>query len=96
VENRHYIRPFPSSYSFGQGIKRVAANAGKFRDNAVCWCGIVISKGNDFQFRKFAIDESMQGMGVGGRLLNYITDFSIKTVANACGAMHGYPQSAFT
>jgi len=24
------------------------------------------------------IDESMQGMGVGGRLLNYITDFSIK------------------
>ena len=33
-------------------------------------------KGDDFQFRKFAVTPEAQGKGVGKALLNYITDFS--------------------
>ena len=31
-----------------------------------------------FQFRKFAVDASLQSKGIGGKLLQYITDFVIK------------------
>jgi len=48
-----------------------------FKDNAIVGVVSLFQKGDDFQFRKFAIDESMQGVGVGRQLLNYITNFSV-------------------
>jgi len=43
------------------------------------WLVGVISlfqKGDDFQFRKVAVDPSAQNMGIGSMMLNYVTDFA--------------------
>ncbi len=52
-----------------------------FKDNAIVGVVSLFQKGDDFQFRKFGIDESVQGMGIGKQLLNHITDFA---VTNGC------------
>ncbi|GAB3933602.1 GNAT family N-acetyltransferase [Mucilaginibacter myungsuensis] len=44
------------------------------------WLVAVVSlfqNGTDFQFRKFAVAEDMQGKGIGRELLQYITDQAI-------------------
>ncbi len=38
----------------------------------------LFQKGTDFQFRKLAIDPSLQKMGIGSNLLQYITDYAIE------------------
>jgi phosphoribosylformimino-5-aminoimidazole carboxamide ribotide isomerase len=48
-----------------------------FKDNAIVGVVSLFQKGDDFQFRKFAVDESVQGMGIGGQLLNHITNFAV-------------------
>lgn len=48
-----------------------------FKDNFIVGVVSVFQRGDDFQFRKFAIDESVQGLGIGRQLLDYITDFTI-------------------
>jgi GNAT superfamily N-acetyltransferase len=35
----------------------------------------LFAHGDEYQFRKFAVDESLQNMGIGGQMLAYITDF---------------------
>jgi GNAT superfamily N-acetyltransferase len=50
---------------------------GAFKDG---WLVAVVSlfqKEADFQFRKFAVEPSVQNMGIGSMLLNYITDFAV-------------------
>jgi GNAT superfamily N-acetyltransferase len=37
----------------------------------------LFQKGDDFQFRKFAVDTAMQGKGIGHTLLKYIVDFAV-------------------
>jgi len=36
----------------------------------------LFQKGDDFQFRKVAVDPSAQNMGIGSMMLNYVTDFA--------------------
>ena len=48
-----------------------------FKDNAIVGVVSLFQKGDDFQFRKFGVDESVQGMGIGKQLLNHITDFAV-------------------
>jgi len=48
-----------------------------FHNNYIVAVVSLFINGTDFQFRKFAVDETMQGQGVGGQLLSYITDFAI-------------------
>ena len=50
---------------------------GAFEDNDLIAVVSLFQKSNDFQFRKFAVAEGNQGKGVGGKLLQYITDFSV-------------------
>ena len=51
---------------------------GAFSANELVAVVSLFQHGDDFQFRKFAVDESMQGKGVGNQLLQYITDFAVK------------------
>ena len=51
---------------------------GAFSANELVAVVSLFQTGDDFQFRKFAVDESMQGKGVGNSLLQYITDFALK------------------
>jgi len=48
-----------------------------FKDNIIVGVVSLFQKSDDFQFRKFAIDESVQGMGIGRQMLDYITDFAV-------------------
>ena len=36
----------------------------------------LFQKGDDFQFRKVAVDPSAQKMGIGSLMLNYVTNFA--------------------
>lgn len=51
---------------------------GAFNDNKLA--GVVSLFQNDgaFQFRKLAVDPSVQGMGIGSELLNYITRYAVE------------------
>jgi GNAT superfamily N-acetyltransferase len=50
---------------------------GAFKDNELIGVVSLFQKGTDFQFRKFAVDASVQNMGIGKTLLNYIVNFAI-------------------
>jgi phosphoribosylformimino-5-aminoimidazole carboxamide ribotide isomerase len=50
---------------------------GAFKDNDLVAVVSLFKNGTDFQFRKFAVDASVQNMGIGKTLLNYIINFAI-------------------
>jgi GNAT superfamily N-acetyltransferase len=50
---------------------------GVFRENKLVAVVSLFAKGEGFQFRKFAVDPSLQNMGIGSALLQYITDFAV-------------------
>ncbi|QEM14080.1 GNAT family N-acetyltransferase [Mucilaginibacter rubeus] len=47
-----------------------------FKDNNIIAVISLFDKGTDWQFRKFAVDETMQNMGIGRLVLQHITDFA--------------------
>ena len=49
---------------------------GAFTDNKLVAVVSLFPKGDDFQFRKFAVDVGYQGKGIGNILLAYINDFA--------------------
>jgi len=48
-----------------------------FFENKIVAVVSLFQNGTDFQFRKFAVAEAVQGKGIGSQLLQYITDFAI-------------------
>lgn len=48
-----------------------------FKDNYIIAVVSLFNKGNDWQFRKFAVDETVQNMGIGSAVLERITDFAL-------------------
>jgi phosphoribosylformimino-5-aminoimidazole carboxamide ribotide isomerase len=48
---------------------------GAFLDNELVGVVSLFQKGDDFQFRKFAVDESVQGKGIGKTMLQHLVDF---------------------
>jgi len=48
-----------------------------FKDNSIVAVISLFQRGDDFQFRKFAVDESLQNMGIGSYMLKYISDFVV-------------------
>ena len=50
---------------------------GVFRENKLVAVVSLFPNGKDFQFRKFAVDSSLQNRGIGSALLQYIADFAI-------------------
>jgi len=49
---------------------------GAFRDDDLIGVVSLFQNGDDFQFRKFAVEPASQGRGVGTALLAYITNFA--------------------
>jgi GNAT superfamily N-acetyltransferase len=49
---------------------------GAFNDVKLAGVVSLFQKGTDFQFRKLAVDASLQKMGVGNSLLKYITEYA--------------------
>jgi phosphoribosylformimino-5-aminoimidazole carboxamide ribotide isomerase len=48
-----------------------------FKDNYIVAVVSLFNKDNDWQFRKFAVDASVQSIGIGKTMLQHITDFAI-------------------
>ncbi|SDP04219.1 Acetyltransferase (GNAT) domain-containing protein [Mucilaginibacter sp. OK268] len=47
-----------------------------FKDNDIVSVVSLFAKGDDYQFRKFAVDDSLQNMGIGRQMLEHITQFA--------------------
>ncbi len=47
-----------------------------FYNNAIVAVVSLFPRGDDFQFRKFAVDPKVQKMGIGRQLLNYIIELA--------------------
>lgn len=54
---------------------------GAFKDDKLAGVASLFQKGTDFQFRKLAVDPSVQKMGIGSSLLNYITEHAMENNA---------------
>ena len=50
---------------------------GAFMDNELVGVVSLFQNGDDFQFRKFAVDESVQGKGIGKAMLQHLVNFAI-------------------
>lgn len=51
---------------------------GAFLDNELVGVVSLFQNGDDFQFRKFAVDETVQGKGIGKTMLKHLIDFVIE------------------
>lgn len=49
---------------------------GAFMDNELVGVVSLFINGDGFQFRKFAVDEGVQGKGVGNTMLSHLVDFA--------------------
>jgi GNAT superfamily N-acetyltransferase len=47
-----------------------------FKDNAIVAVVSLFAKDDDYQFRKFAVDDNLQGKGIGKQVLDHITAFA--------------------
>ncbi|MDR6945192.1 GNAT family N-acetyltransferase [Mucilaginibacter pocheonensis] len=47
-----------------------------FKNDAIVAVISLFAKGDDYQFRKFAVDDSLQGTGIGKQMLDHITAFA--------------------
>jgi GNAT superfamily N-acetyltransferase len=54
---------------------------GAFTNNKLAGVVSLFQKGADFQFRKLAVEPSVQKMGIGSSLLNYITEYAVENNA---------------
>jgi GNAT superfamily N-acetyltransferase len=50
---------------------------GAFKDNDLVAVVSLFQQGNEFQFRKFAVDAAVQNTGIGKTLLKYTIDFAV-------------------
>lgn len=71
------LYPAQSLYEMEMEEDNHGYHFGVFEDNDLIAVVSLFQNGQDFQFRKFAVTEGYQGKGVGGKLLQYITNFAI-------------------
>jgi GNAT superfamily N-acetyltransferase len=75
-----------------------------FKDNYIVGVVSLFQSGTDFQFRKLAVDATVQNQGIGGQILEYITAFAkneggtrvwcnARTTAINFYLKHGYSQT---
>jgi GNAT superfamily N-acetyltransferase len=50
---------------------------GAFKDNRLVAIVSLFKRGDDFQFRKFAVSPAVQNIGIGSELLAYISGFAV-------------------
>jgi ribosomal protein S18 acetylase RimI-like enzyme len=69
---------YPNDYKHNMGLEEDehGIHFGAFEDNKLVGVISLFQNGTDFQFRKLAIDPSIQKMGIGSSLLQYIINYS--------------------
>jgi GNAT superfamily N-acetyltransferase len=68
---------YPNEQMFNMGMEEDnhGYHFAAFKDNYIVAVVSLFQRENDWQFRKFAVNDTVQGMGIGTQLLNYITGF---------------------
>lgn len=69
------LYPEKDMYDMGMEEDLDGIHFGAFKGNRLVGVISLFQKGEDFQFRKVAVDPSAQNIGIGSKMLNYITDF---------------------
>ena len=71
------LYPERDRYDMGLEEDLSGIHFGAFKANRLVGVVSLFQNGDDFQFRKVAVDPSAQNMGIGSMMLNYITDFAL-------------------
>jgi GNAT superfamily N-acetyltransferase len=75
---RDVLYPDSNILDMEMDVDRGGIHFGAFVDNKFAGVISLFREGDDFQFRKFAVDLVLQSKGIGTALLNYITEFVIE------------------
>jgi GNAT superfamily N-acetyltransferase len=71
---RDVLYPDQMIHNMGLEEDEHGMHFGSFKDNKLAGVVSLFQNGTDFQFRKLAVDPSVQKMGIGSGLLTYITE----------------------
>ncbi|GAC1311223.1 MAG: GNAT family N-acetyltransferase [Mucilaginibacter sp.] len=74
---RDVLYPGQKLFEMEMDEDRNGIHFGAFKDNKLVAVVSLFQNGEDFQFRKLAVDPQVQKMGVGAGLLNYINDYAM-------------------
>jgi GNAT superfamily N-acetyltransferase len=70
---RDVLYPAQKMYEMEMEEDNSGTHFGAFKDDRLVGVVSLFQKGTDFQFRKLAVEPSVQNMGIGSNLLQYIT-----------------------
>ena len=73
---RDVLYPDEMKHNMGMEEDEYGVHFGAFKDNKLVGIVSLFQSGTGFQFRKLAIDPSVQKMGIGNSLLQCITSFA--------------------
>jgi phosphoribosylformimino-5-aminoimidazole carboxamide ribotide isomerase len=79
---RDVLYPNQKIFEMEMDEDRDGIHFGAFKDNKLTGVVSLFQKETDFQFRKLAVESSMQKMGVGNNLLQYITTYAKENGGN--------------
>lgn len=74
---RDVLYPGQKLFEMEMDEDRNGIHFGAFKDNKLVAVVSLFQNGEDFQFRKLAVDPQVQKIGVGAGLLNYINDYAM-------------------
>jgi GNAT superfamily N-acetyltransferase len=73
---RDVLYPAQKMFEMEMDEDNYGIHFGAFEDDKLAGVVSLFQKGSDFQFRKLAVDASVQNMGVGSCLLSYIIGYA--------------------
>lgn len=79
---RDVLYPNQKIFEMEMEEDKVGIHFGAFKDNKLAGVVSLFQKETDFQFRKLAVESSMQKIGVGNSLLQYITTYAKENGGN--------------
>ncbi|MDB5122658.1 MAG: acetyltransferase family protein [Mucilaginibacter sp.] len=74
---RDVLYPGQKLFEMEMDEDRDGIHFGAFKDGKLVAVVSLFQKGENFQFRKLAVDPQVQNTGVGTGLLNYVTDYAL-------------------
>jgi phosphoribosylformimino-5-aminoimidazole carboxamide ribotide isomerase len=69
------LYPDQKLYEMGLEEDNDGLHFAAFEDNVIIAVISLFQRAEDYQFRKFAVDDAWQGRGIGAMVLNHVTDF---------------------
>ena len=78
---RDVLYPNQKIFEMGMDEDAEGIHFGAFKEDKLAGVVSLFQKGTDFQFRKLAVEPSVQKIGIGRSLLNYIINYALENNA---------------